>query len=138
MRCETPQVGFTPARVETGAMHRFTDAPSDPPLDLAQNAPEDMLTPGNLDPLDTGYDPDDFEPAVARRLIRNGVHDTMDQRLDDEEPEVWDIHSELVDTLRAGRLEATPADGVQDVFATDAGLDGMAASAEEAAMHYES
>ncbi|MDR2453921.1 MAG: DUF5709 domain-containing protein [Bifidobacteriaceae bacterium] len=118
-------------------MDRFTDAPDDPPFDLAQNSPEDLLTPGNLDPLDTGYDPPDFEPAAARRLIRQGEHETLDERLGEEEPEVWDTDQELVDTLRSGRLEAVALDRVQDLFAADDGLDGLAASAEEAAMHYE-
>jgi hypothetical protein len=118
-------------------MDRFTDAPADPPVDLAQYTPEDLLTPGDLDPLDTGYDPPDFEPAQVRRLIDQGDHETLDERLDEEEPEVWDIDTELVDTLRAGRLQAVSPDGVQDVFAQDDGLDGLAASAEEAAVHYE-
>ncbi|MDR2381381.1 MAG: DUF5709 domain-containing protein [Bifidobacteriaceae bacterium] len=118
-------------------MDRFTDAPEDPPMDLAQNTPEDMLTPGNLDPLDTGYDPPDFEPALARRLIREGEHETLDERLADEEPEVWETDHELVDTMRAGRIAALTSDRVQDVFAEDDGLDGLAFSAEEAAMHYD-
>jgi hypothetical protein len=124
-------------RVETGVMDRFTDAPADPPFDIAQNTPEDLLTPGDLDPLDTGYDPPDYEPLAARRLIREGEHESLDERLDDEEPEVWEISEELVDTTRAGRLKATPSGDVQDVFAADEGLDGLAASAEEAAVHYE-
>jgi hypothetical protein len=118
-------------------MERFTDAPSDPPYDLAQNTPEDLLTPGDLDPLDTGYDPPEYEPLAARRLIREGDHETLDERLDDEEPEVWEVDHELVDTLRAGRIVAEDVGSVQDVFATDDGLDGLGASAEEAAVHYE-
>ncbi|MDR2348784.1 MAG: DUF5709 domain-containing protein [Bifidobacteriaceae bacterium] len=118
-------------------MDRFTDAPDDPPFDLAQNSPEDLLTAGDLDPLDTGYDPPDYEPAVARRLIREGEHETLTERLEDEQPEVWETDEELVDRLRTGRLEAAPSGDVQDIFAADDGLDGLGASAEEAAMHYE-
>ncbi|MDR2378559.1 MAG: DUF5709 domain-containing protein [Bifidobacteriaceae bacterium] len=118
-------------------MDRFTDAPDDPPFDLYQNSPEDLLTPGDLDPLDTDYDPPDREPIPARRLWEEGDHETLDERLDDEEPEVWDIDTELIDTRRAGRVEALDSDGVRDIFAADDGLDGLGASAEEAAIHYE-
>ncbi|MDR1118264.1 MAG: DUF5709 domain-containing protein [Bifidobacteriaceae bacterium] len=117
-------------------MDRFTDAPLDPPFDMAQNTPEDLLTPGDLDPLDTGYDPPDYEPVNMRRLIREGDHEPLEERLDDEEPEVWEIEGELIDERRAGRLEPAPSGGVEDVFAQDTGLDGLAASAEEAAVHY--
>ncbi|MDR2253104.1 MAG: DUF5709 domain-containing protein [Bifidobacteriaceae bacterium] len=117
-------------------MDRFTDQPDDPPFDMYQDAPEDLLTPGDLDPLDTDYDPPDREPAAAARLWEEGDHESLDQRLSEEEPEVWDIDSELVDTRRAGRLEAVESDAVTDVFAEDEGLDGLGASAEEAAVHY--
>ncbi|MDR0594662.1 MAG: DUF5709 domain-containing protein [Bifidobacteriaceae bacterium] len=118
-------------------MDRFTDEPESPPFDMYQNEPEDMLTPGDLDPLDTDYDPPDREPLAAKRLWEQGEHETLDQRLDDEEPEVWDIDSELGDTRRAGRIEAVESDRVTDIFAQDDGLDGLGASAEEAAIHYE-
>ncbi|MDR1634174.1 MAG: DUF5709 domain-containing protein [Bifidobacteriaceae bacterium] len=118
-------------------MDRFTDAPVDPPFDLYQNTPEDLLTPGDLDPLDTDYDPPDREPLIGRRLWREGDHESLDERLADEQPEVWDIDSELVDTRRAGRLEAVESGGVTDIFASDEGLDGLGASAEEAAVHYQ-
>ncbi|MDR1441713.1 MAG: DUF5709 domain-containing protein [Bifidobacteriaceae bacterium] len=119
-------------------MDRFTDEPIDPPFDMYQNPPEDLLSPGDLDPLDTDYDPPDREPLAAKRLWEQGVHESLDQRLGDEQPEVWDIDSELVDTRRAGRLESVTSAGVTDIFATDDGLDGLGASAEEAAVHYES
>ncbi|MDR2567437.1 MAG: DUF5709 domain-containing protein [Bifidobacteriaceae bacterium] len=119
-------------------MDRFTDAPEDPPFDLYQDTPEDLLTPGDLDPLDTDYDPPDREPVAAKRLWEEGDHETLDERLADEEPEVWDIDAELVDTRRTGRLEAVESGRVADVFAQDDGLDGLGASAEEAAVHYES
>jgi hypothetical protein len=116
---------------------RYTDSPANPPFDPYQNTPEDLLTPGDLDPLDTGYDPPDWEPAAARRLWHDGEHENLDQRLAEEEPEVWGIDEELTDSRRAGRIEAVDSDGVQDIFAFDDGLDGLAASAEEAAIHYE-
>jgi hypothetical protein len=68
----------------------------------------------------------------------------MDLRLAQEEPDVWDqdplTHP---DTTRAGRLvaddDADPnADGARDndVYGQDVGIDGAAASAEEAAVHW--
>ncbi|MDR0365302.1 MAG: DUF5709 domain-containing protein, partial [Bifidobacteriaceae bacterium] len=79
----------------------------------------------------------DREPLAARRLYNEGPHESLDERLTDEEPEVWDINEELRDVSRTGRIQSVVSDGVEDVFAQDDGLDGLAASAEEAAMHYE-
>ncbi|MDR1394015.1 MAG: DUF5709 domain-containing protein [Bifidobacteriaceae bacterium] len=118
-------------------MDSLTSAPADPPFDTGQNTAEDLLTPGDLDPLDTGYDPPDYEPLAMRRLIRQGDHESLTERLDDEEPEIWDQSEELADTSRTGRLVATESGSIQDIFAQDAGLDGLASSAEEAAIHYE-
>ncbi|MDR0625991.1 MAG: DUF5709 domain-containing protein [Bifidobacteriaceae bacterium] len=118
-------------------MDRFTDAPDDPPFDMYQIDPEELETPGDLDPLDTDYDPPDLEPLAAKRLWEEGEHESLDERLADEEPEVWEIDHELVDTRRAGRLEAVDSSGIRDIFAQDDGLDGLGASAEEAAVHYE-
>ncbi|MDR2252771.1 MAG: DUF5709 domain-containing protein [Bifidobacteriaceae bacterium] len=118
-------------------MARFTDAPLDPPFDAAQNTAADLLTPGGIDPLDTGYDPPEYEPVEARRLVREGEVESLTERLDSEEPEVWELTGELVDWARAGRLEAMTEGRVADVFAQDDGLDGLAFSAEEAAMHYD-
>jgi hypothetical protein len=118
-------------------MARLTDAPLDPPFDDSQNSAEDQLTPGDIDPLDTGYDPPEHEPLAAKRLWTEGNFETLDERLDDESPEVWEETQEEVDTSRVGRLEAIDSGDVRDVFANDDGLDGLADSAEEAAVHYE-
>ena len=69
--------------------------------------------------------------------------ESLDDRLDQEEPEVWDTadgpDAGARETDRAGRLAVVDAEGTglaaNDVFATDVGIDGGAASAEEAAVH---
>lgn len=94
--------------------------------------------------LDTSYSPPEREPHNPFDS------ETFDQRLADESPEVWagaedgdgigdqpDSEGELRDRevgdARAGRLCAGSYG--DDVFADDCGVDGGAATAEEAAMH---
>lgn len=67
--------------------------------------------------------------------------ETLDQRLAEEEPDVWAVHPRIDparESDRAGRLveddEAVEAGG-NDEFAIDAGISGGAATAEEAAVH---
>lgn len=121
--------------------------PEDQP-DLEQLDDNDTLIQGVGDPLDEGYIPLD-------RPIGLRGPETFDQRLADELPDVsddasWDgigddagTDGELLDdqvgAWRAGRLVA-PNEGVReddssDMVARDVGIDGAAASAEEAAMH---
>ncbi|MFR9801053.1 DUF5709 domain-containing protein [Pseudonocardia sp. RS010] len=102
---------------------------------------EEALTgPSGGDPLDAGYIPADRpygvdDPAVTAAGQREG--ESLDERLAREQPE-----SESVDTSRSGRL--APRDSGADgrmvdedpaTAAADVGVDGGAASAEEAAMH---
>ena len=75
------------------------------------------------------------DPAL--RVLR----ETLEQRLAEEEPEVWAVHPRMDPARepdRAGRLveddEAVEAGG-NDEFAIDAGISGGAATAEEAAVH---
>lgn len=75
--------------------------------------------------------------------IRRG--ETLDQRIAQEEPEpqdAWDSDGAEYDGedhevggRRSGRLVMSDEAHHDDRFATDAGIDGAAASAEEAAMH---
>jgi hypothetical protein len=75
--------------------------------------------------------------------IRRG--ETLDQRIAQEEPEpqdAWDSdgteddgEDHEVGGRRSGRLVMSDEAHHDDRFATDAGIDGAAASAEEAAMH---
>ena len=110
---------------------------------------------GVSDALDEGYSPPE-KPSV---LLREGEHETLDDRLSEEEPEpdpyapteqeeaeddgVSDESDFLDDgevgDERAGRL-MDPNTGIgpdtdKDLIGLDAGIDAGAASAEEAAVH---
>lgn len=115
---------------------------SDPEPSEDQLPVEDTLVNTELeDQLDEGYSPNDYPRA--------GLYDdtpadqaqglTISEALAEEEPEVWDDPESAAPTdERAGRLVDDPeaADGREnDVFAVDEGIDGGAASAEEAAVH---
>ena len=102
-----------------------------------------LIDRGVDDPLDEGYSP----PERYSALIRKGEHETLDERLEEEipepdldavqEPDVVDDGE--VGERRAGRLvdpnEGIGPDAEPDLFGTDVGIDGGAASAEEAAVH---
>lgn len=118
--------------------------------DRAQLDATDTLD-GTGDPLDEGYSPAERPWAVDGR---SGEHEDLDHRLARELPdtpiddgdgigdasdtdgEAWD---DQVGTDRAGRLVAPDAGWVRDEepdeWASDVGVDGAAASAEEAAVH---
>ncbi|HEY5845203.1 MAG TPA: DUF5709 domain-containing protein [Microlunatus sp.] len=104
---------------------------------------ENLVDRGVDDFLDEGYSP----PEKPSYLSRHGdVDETLDERLAQEEPEVWDaapagetINDGEVGDQRAGRL-VDPNGGIgedteKDMVADDIGIDGAAASAEEAAVH---
>ncbi|MDX3242227.1 DUF5709 domain-containing protein [Streptomyces sp. ME18-1-4] len=107
--------------------------------------------------LDEGYSPPERPWAVEHTGVTAAEGwrgETLDERLAEEVPDVgvpegdglgdiWDTDGELLDDEvgdgRAGRLLA-PDEGAHevtesDLFASDRGLDGAGASAEEAAMH---
>ncbi|WP_181787687.1 DUF5709 domain-containing protein [Streptomyces phytophilus] len=119
--------------------------------------PEDTLD-GVVDPLDEGYSPPEKPRAVEHTGVtaaeqRRG--ESLDERLAEEVPDppllpeddglgdVADTDGELIDDevgdRRAGRLvapdEGAHGDEEKDMVATDAGINGAAASAEEAAVH---
>ena len=115
---------------------------------LEQLDGSDTLVPGP-DELDTGYSPP--ERPIALR-----DPETMDERLAEELPDVseppadWDglgdhaggdgeLMGDQVGGRRSGRLvapdEGSHSGGNADLSAQDVGIDGGAASAEEAAMH---
>ncbi len=118
-----------------------------------QLQPEDTLDDRGVDDvLDEGYSPPEREPD---HLKHPEGGESLDERLDDEEPEVWaeaeeaaqdgpddirdgDVGGE-VGGARTGRLTASD-DGVgedveSELVGHDEGIDGAGASAEEAAMH---
>ena len=111
---------------------------------LDQLQPDESLDYRGVDDiLDEGYSP----PERPSRLSRYGEEEeTLDQRLAEEEPEVWDsddpgemLNDGEVGDARAGRLVDPNAGIGEDVDAElvgeDVGIDGAGASAEEAAMH---
>jgi hypothetical protein len=100
-----------------------------------------LLDRGVDDLLDEGYSPPD-------RWQEPREHETLDERLADEQPDpalgAGDDPDEQsgddeVGATRAGRLVAPDAgfgaDTESDLLGSDVGIDGGAASAEEAAVH---
>jgi hypothetical protein len=125
-------------------------------LDQDQLQPYNNLEDrGVADALDEGYSPPE-KPSV---LLREGEHDSLEARLSEEIPEpdpYAETEEELaaddgvseesdflddgeVGDLRAGRLmdpdQGLGPDVDKDLVGLDAGIDGGAASAEEAAVH---
>ncbi|HKH54667.1 MAG TPA: DUF5709 domain-containing protein [Propionibacteriaceae bacterium] len=110
---------------------------------LDQLEPERSLDDRGVDdPLDEGYSP----PEKPSELLRHGEHQTLDERLAAEQPDV-NVEAAGGDFIddgevggdRAGRL-VDPNQGIgpdvdKDLIGNDVGIDGAAASAEEAAMH---
>jgi hypothetical protein len=116
---------------------------------------EDTLDDDGVgDPLDRGWSPPERPWAVEHTGVTAAERETLDQRLAEELPDAAvpdgdgigdcdDSDGELLDNevgaRRSGRLVA-PDEGAHEddesgLIATDVGIDGAAASAEEAAMH---
>lgn len=116
---------------------------------------EDTLEDDGVgDPLDRGWSPPERPWAVEHTGVTAAERESLDQRLSEEVPDlpvpdgdgIGDIDGtdgELLDNevgaRRSGRLvapdEGTHGDEESALIATDVGIDGAAASAEEAAMH---
>lgn len=126
----------------------YNEGPEDAPqLDTPDSLLSDDL---RADPLDTGYSPPDYEPVATRfgtTAEEEFEGESLDQRLAQEVPDVSadtdpvddpDAEDTAAD-VRAGRLvapdEGAHGDVESDAIAYDAGIDGGAASAEEAAVH---
>ena len=109
-------------------------------LDNGLLEPEDSLVDrGVADVLDEGYTPPDHPIAVfdwGTTAREAAGHEALGDRLARELPDVFAVDDQ-VGVARAGRLVEDPdADEVYPyLFASDVGLDGAAASAEEAAVH---
>ena len=121
--------------------------------------PEDSLdgTPGVRDVLDTGWSPaerpwavDDWGTTEAEESAGESLDGRLARELPDSVPDdgdglgdASDTDGELLDhevgNARAGRLvdsdDGGTADSDDELYARDEGIDGAAASAEEAAMH---
>ncbi|WAU81318.1 DUF5709 domain-containing protein [Streptomyces sp. Qhu-G9] len=121
------------------------------------DAEDTLETDGVSDPLDRGWSPPERPWAVERNDVTAAGRqrgETLAERLADELPDVVaadgdgigdcpDSDGEPLDNevgaVRSGRLVA-PDEGAHEdeesgLIATDVGIDGAAASAEEAAMH---
>jgi uncharacterized protein DUF5709 len=105
---------------------------------------------GLAEPLDEGYSPPEkWSPAegFGNTPYEEAVGETLDQRIAQEEPEpdpYAETDDEYIDdgevgNVRSGRLvaqdEGLGQDDDEELFAFDVGIDGAAASAEEAAVH---
>jgi len=102
-----------------------------------------LLDRGVDDLLDEGYSPPE-RPRTNRfgETAWEEAHgESLDQRLAEEEPDVWEADPRpdaAREVGRAGRLvedDTAVEAGGNDEFAVDAGIAGGAASAEEAAVH---
>jgi hypothetical protein len=104
-----------------------------------------LLERGVGDLLDEGYSPPDRPPNPHRLEtdLDQELGAPLDEKLAEEEPEVWDTDPGpdvgAREPDRAGRLTAAEPDATgwpkADTRAVDVGVAGGAASAEEAAMH---
>ena len=111
---------------------------------------EDLADGDVADELDRGYSPPEKYSAgqgYGNTPWEEEHRETIDQRIDQEEPDP-DPYAEVDDDFvddgevgdrRAGRLvdpdEGLGEDTEKDLVGDDVGIDGAAASAEEAAMH---
>lgn len=118
------------------------------------DAEDTLENDGVDDPLDRGWSPPERPWAVEHTGVTAAERETLDQRLAEELPDLATpdgdglgdcdgTDGELLDNevgaVRSGRLVA-PDEGAHEddesgLIATDVGIDGAAASAEEAAMH---
>jgi hypothetical protein len=121
------------------------------------DAEDTLENDGVDDPLDRGWSPPERPWAVEHTGVtaaERQAGESLDQRLAEEQPELTapdgdglgdstETDGELLDNevgaARSGRLVA-PDEGAHEdeeaaLVATDVGIDGAAASAEEAAMH---
>jgi hypothetical protein len=121
------------------AQRDYEEQPEAPDLGASVQLESELhlgAPPGDRDALDAGYVPPDRpyaldEDGVTARGMREG--DTLDQRLRRER------RDEPADPDRAGRLMVAGGGAAleipDDMDAVDVGIDGGAASAEEAAVH---
>lgn len=127
-----------------------TSATSPAPEQVAEgdtnqlDAQETLVDRGTEDVLDEGYVPPDRPPNPHRleTELEQLEGESLDERLAQEEPEVWETEglvSGAREPDRAGRLSAGTAESTGEaatsLMAVDEGISGGAASAEEAAVH---
>lgn len=121
----------------TTEMHENEDGPGDTDAAVQLGNEETLDGPLGADPLDAGFSPNDRPIAMddfGTTAEEMAEGESLDSRLAREQPE-----TEPTDEFRSGRL-VEPDEGVREdadaqLVATDVGIDGGAASAEEAAVH---
>lgn len=154
------QIGTDPSADETGeahdleTYHGYSVDDENQPQDTGDSQADSDR--GVVDPLDEGYSPPEKWSAAQRygnTPLEEQLGESLEQRLQQEVPEpdpyqlaqaeadAWegdDARAE-VGRRRAGRLvaedEGAHEDTEKDLAADDIGIDGGAASAEEAAVH---
>ncbi len=151
------QIGTDPAVDGSGdasdneSYHGYSVDDETQPQDTGDSLVDDDR--GIPDPMDEGWNPPENWSAGQRygnTPLEEALGETLDQRIEQEIPEpdpyqvamtqdVDDPGDVEVGAARAGRLVA-PDEGTNtvtesDLIAEDVGIDGAAASAEEAAVH---
>jgi hypothetical protein len=128
--------------------HSYSVDDEDQPQSTGDSLTDDR---GLDDPLEEGYSPPEKWSAgegFGNTPYEEAVGESLDQRIAQEEPEpdpylqaaeeTENVGGEVGDQ-RSGRLvaddEGLGADVDEELFAEDVGIDGAAASAEEAAVH---
>lgn len=109
--------------------------------DAVQLNPGETLDTDDMtdEPLDSGYIPPDRPSEPTRHGVTaqdQAEGESLDERLVQEEPPVGEDPDPSSDPDRSGRLVGEPDAGREtDSLGQDVGIDGGAASAEEAAVH---
>ena len=126
----------------------YDTSETSPDPELGSEGESDQLTKEDTlidravgDLLDEGYSPPERDRSnhFGETSLEEQTGESLDQRLAEEEPDVWDRpYTDGREADRAGRIvsDADALDGrANDSYAQDAGVAGGAASAEEAAVH---
>jgi hypothetical protein len=147
-----PGVDVTGDASDNESYHGYSVDDEDQPQSTGDSLVDDRGLP---EPLDEGYSPPEKWSAAqgfGNTPLEEQMGETLDQRLQQEipEPDPYELAEQEVDPdeedvddevgdARAGRLvepdEGVHVDQEKDLVAEDVGIDGAAASAEEAAVH---
>ena len=143
-----PAVDVTGDPTDNESYHGYSVDDETQPQSTQDSLTDDRDLP---EPLDEGYSPPEkwsVAQGYGNTPLEEQTGESLDQRLRQEEPEPdpydaaaqadEDVSGEVGED-RAGRLvaddEGTHEDTEKDLVAEDVGIDGAAASAEEAAVH---
>ena len=150
-----PSAGMEGGEQDRESYHGYSVDDEDQPQDTGDSLADDR---GLAEPLEEGYSPPEkWSPAegFGNTPLEEAMGESFEQRLAQEVPEKdpyeqaeqlsvdeiegSDLEGREVGDARSGRLvepdEGVREDTEKDVVAEDVGIDGAAASAEEAAVH---